>query len=58
MGPQVIDKNQPIRLAEFCARTQKYSNVPARTIYFKDPDVVRDTLNYFFLTTAPFLKHN
>jgi hypothetical protein len=24
MGPQVIDKNQPIRLAEFDTRAQKY----------------------------------
>ena len=42
-GPQVIDKNQPIRLAEFGARTQKYSGVPAWTTYSKDPDVARDT---------------
>jgi hypothetical protein len=44
MGPQIIDKNQPIRLAEFGARTQKYSGVPARTTYFEDPDVARDKL--------------
>ena len=42
MGPQVINKNQPIRLADFGARTQKYGGVPARTAYSEDPDVARD----------------
>ena len=50
LGPQVIDKNQLIRLADFGARTQKYYRVPARTTYFKDPNVARDSslipLNY------------
>ena len=43
-GPQVIDKNQPIRLTEFGARTQKYYGVPARTTYSKHLNVARDRL--------------
>ena len=42
MGCQVIDKNQPIRLAGFGAHTQKFGGVPAQTTYSKDPDVARD----------------
>ena len=45
-GPWVIDKNQPIRLAEFGARTQKYCGVLVRTTYSKDPDAARDNLKF------------
>ena len=41
MGCHVIDKNQPIRLAEFGARGHAIG-VPARTTYSEDPDVARD----------------
>jgi hypothetical protein len=63
-GPQAIDKNQPIRLAEFSARTQKYSGVPARITYSKDPDVAGDkyvqyksryTTNFYLLLLEPNL---
>ena len=35
MGRQVIDKNQPIRLAEFGARTQKYKAGDIHNIHYK-----------------------
>ena len=35
MGPQGIDKNQLIRLAEFSARTQKYKAGDIRNILYK-----------------------
>ena len=42
MGRQVIDKNQPIRLAEFGAHTQKFVGVAVQTTYSEDPNVARD----------------
>ena len=35
MGPRGIDKNQPIRLAEFGARTQKYKAGDICNILYK-----------------------
>ena len=47
MGCHVIDKNQPIRLAEFGTYGHAIG-VPARTTHSKDPDVARDKKDRFY----------